>query len=148
NKEKKQSDPAVLQQLRIISAPTDAEVGKAKTTAPFSAAAAPATVGRQVEDPVPPPPPPVARQLAAPFGPIIREEPQLRGQQGQFFVAPPSGGSPSAPGLTANAIARSRDGLYNGAESYNGVTDNPFLTVVQNPLSTFSIDVDTASYSN
>jgi Ca-activated chloride channel family protein len=38
--------------------------------------------------------------------------------------------------------------LYNGTEAYNGVTDNPFLTVTQNPLSTFSIDVDTASYSN
>ena len=33
-------------------------------------------------------------------------------------------------------------------ESYDHVVDNPFLAVRQNPLSTFSIDVDTASYSN
>ncbi|MCL2119339.1 MAG: von Willebrand factor type A domain-containing protein, partial [Planctomycetaceae bacterium] len=33
-------------------------------------------------------------------------------------------------------------------ESYDHVVDNPFLEVKQNPLSTFSIDVDTASYSN
>jgi Ca-activated chloride channel family protein len=33
-------------------------------------------------------------------------------------------------------------------EAYTYITDNPFLTVAQNPLSTFSIDVDTASYSN
>src|SRR5262245_10893083 len=33
-------------------------------------------------------------------------------------------------------------------ESYARIEDNPFLTVQQNPLSTFSIDVDTASYSN
>jgi Ca-activated chloride channel family protein len=33
-------------------------------------------------------------------------------------------------------------------ESYDRITDNAFLTVAQNPLSTFSIDVDTASYSN
>lgn len=33
-------------------------------------------------------------------------------------------------------------------ESYDNVTDNAFLTVRDNPLSTFSIDVDTASYSN
>jgi Ca-activated chloride channel family protein len=34
------------------------------------------------------------------------------------------------------------------AETYIGITDNPFLAVAQNPLSTFSIDVDTASYAN
>jgi len=33
-------------------------------------------------------------------------------------------------------------------EEYNRVTDNPFLEVLKNPLSTFSIDVDTASYTN
>ncbi|QDU59679.1 von Willebrand factor [Planctomycetes bacterium Pan216] len=33
-------------------------------------------------------------------------------------------------------------------EAYDFVKDNPFLAVGENPLSTFSIDVDTASYSN
>ena len=33
-------------------------------------------------------------------------------------------------------------------ESYSHLADNRFLAVAQNPLSTFSIDVDTASYSN
>ena len=33
-------------------------------------------------------------------------------------------------------------------EEYRGIVDNGFLTVSQAPLSTFSIDVDTASYSN
>lgn len=33
-------------------------------------------------------------------------------------------------------------------ESYDRVHENPFLRVRQNPLSTFSIDVDTASYAN
>ncbi len=33
-------------------------------------------------------------------------------------------------------------------ESYTVITENPFLTVGQQPLSTFSIDVDTASYAN
>jgi Ca-activated chloride channel homolog len=33
-------------------------------------------------------------------------------------------------------------------EAYANISDNPFLDVTQNPLSTFSIDVDTASYSN
>ena len=33
-------------------------------------------------------------------------------------------------------------------EAYDRIVDNQFLEVSQNPLSTFSIDVDTASYSN
>jgi len=36
---------------------------------------------------------------------------------------------------------------YNTA-TYDHVSENPFLTAATNPLSTFSIDVDTASYSN
>jgi secreted protein with Ig-like and vWFA domain/anti-sigma factor RsiW len=35
-----------------------------------------------------------------------------------------------------------------GGETYNRRADNPFLGVAQEPLSTFSLDVDTASYSN
>ncbi len=33
-------------------------------------------------------------------------------------------------------------------ESYDYIAENPFLQVARNPLSTFSIDVDTASYAN
>ncbi len=33
-------------------------------------------------------------------------------------------------------------------ESYNAITENGFINVTNDPLSTFSIDVDTASYSN
>lgn len=39
------------------------------------------------------------------------------------------------------------DENYN-TEDYDGITENRFLNVRQNPLSTFSIDVDAASYSN
>lgn len=42
-------------------------------------------------------------------------------------------------------------GRYNpnfNTESYDSIQENPFLEVLKNPLSTFSIDVDTASYSN
>ena len=42
---------------------------------------------------------------------------------------------------------RKQDGEFN-TEAYDHISDNPFLDVAQNPLSTFSIDVDTASYSN
>lgn len=39
-----------------------------------------------------------------------------------------------------------RDGY--GGEAYAPIQENAFLPVGQNPLSTFSVDVDTASYSN
>lgn len=41
--------------------------------------------------------------------------------------------------------------LYNNnfnTEGYDNITENPFLKTNDNPLSTFSIDVDAASYSN
>jgi Ca-activated chloride channel homolog len=41
-----------------------------------------------------------------------------------------------------------RGDITANAETYQSVSDNPFLTVTEQPLSTFSIDVDTASYAN
>ena len=35
-----------------------------------------------------------------------------------------------------------------GTESYKGIVENEFKLVTSEPLSTFSIDVDTASYAN
>lgn len=54
-------------------------------------------------------------------------------------MAAPVSGSPQAPGREAERF---------NTESYARIDENPFLAVSQNPLSTFSIDVDTASYSN
>jgi len=42
---------------------------------------------------------------------------------------------------------RIQDGEFN-TEAYDRIVENPFIRVSQDPLSTFSIDVDTASYSN
>ena len=39
-------------------------------------------------------------------------------------------------------------GAQPNTEAYNEIVDNPFLRSVNEPLSTFSIDVDTASYAN
>ncbi len=88
-----------------------------------------------------------------------------------MMAAPPSSKQFSAP----NAIRGMASGLYisrkNGRrmqanesfissdkytdtdqqfnrEGYDKITENPFLRVTDNPLSTFSIDVDAASYSN
>src|SRR5207302_9512364 len=42
---------------------------------------------------------------------------------------------------------RQQNGEFNTA-AYDHIVENPFLDATNNPLSTFSIDVDTASYSN
>jgi len=41
-----------------------------------------------------------------------------------------------------------QSGQPGGTEAYQRIYENPFLRVTDNPLSTFSIDVDTAAYAN
>ncbi len=56
-----------------------------------------------------------------------------------------------APYLVAAEAETDLSGRYNpdfNTEEYDRIVENPFLSVVANPLSTFSIDVDRASYSN
>ncbi len=68
-------------------------------------------------------------------------------------------GSPSAPSPEPHMVLHSRalETDYRDVQSaqppfhtegYDRIDDNPFLEVGANPLSTFSIDVDTASYAN
>jgi Ca-activated chloride channel family protein len=51
----------------------------------------------------------------------------------------------AAPGTVPNSVTNSWD--FN-TENYNAINENRFLGAASNPLSTFSIDVDAASYSN
>ncbi|MEN3368840.1 MAG: Ca-activated chloride channel [Verrucomicrobiota bacterium] len=54
----------------------------------------------------------------------------------------------SAPGELTEAEPPSRYRQDFNTATYDRVEENPFLPAATNPLSTFSIDVDTASYSN
>jgi Ca-activated chloride channel family protein len=56
-------------------------------------------------------------------------------------------GYPRVPRRRNMPPIKRQHGQFN-TESYDYIADNPFLDVAGNPLSTFSIDVDTASYSN
>lgn len=49
---------------------------------------------------------------------------------------------------TTSASPTAEPQEYKGTESYSHTDENPFIEVSRAPLSTFSIDVDTASYSN
>jgi Ca-activated chloride channel family protein len=81
----------------------------------------------------------------------------------QNLAAPPSprvysGLEGKAAGITVNKMVPARrnslPGQYNrynspdNDESYNTITENTFNEVKSDPLSTFSVDVDAASYSN
>ena len=59
--------------------------------------------------------------------------------------APPP---PSGPAARNFASIHPRDNEQFNTAGYDHILENPFLTAASNPLSTFSIDVDTASYSN
>ena len=54
---------------------------------------------------------------------------------------------PKAPALEAEQQSLGEN-LDRSLETYNEVVENPFHRTASEPLSTFSIDVDTASYSN
>lgn len=62
------------------------------------------------------------------------------------FVTLPAGMSLATP--PARMIPAVPVDQSAAAESYERIQENKFLTVTEEPLSTFSIDVDTASYSN
>ncbi len=60
----------------------------------------------------------------------------------------PMSNSNSAANTTTSAYQESQDEKSGNGERYAEITENPFLETVRAPLSTFSIDVDTASYAN
>jgi Ca-activated chloride channel family protein len=81
---------------------------------------------------------------------------EVSGVAGGLVGGPLSGaGSPSLPLPAASPVRKlaSEAPIDRGrqdfnTEAYERVSENPFLAATANPLSTFSIDVDTASYAN
>lgn len=53
-----------------------------------------------------------------------------------------------SPLITQDSSQKSKVPEPSNREAYDRIEENPFLRVSNNPLSTFSIDVDAASYSN
>lgn len=74
--------------------------------------------------------------------------PRVRTQNAVVPQLPPVA-APAPVGSFDGTLAEEsqRGGRFN-TENYNRIEDNPFRRVSNDPLSTFSIDVDTASYSN
>ena len=76
-----------------------------------------------------------------------RRSDRLRDAVGPRSTPPPPGASMPFGGLGGRVDPRSPVREFN-TEAYDRIDDNPFRRVSQDPLSTFSIDVDTASYAN
>jgi Ca-activated chloride channel homolog len=79
--------------------------------------------------------------------------PSTSGSGGNIVVSPQSMPSaPIAPPTLTTGGLPPEDRLHKpgtgNTEGYNVIDENPFQRPLANPLSTFSIDVDTASYSN
>jgi Ca-activated chloride channel homolog len=96
----------------------------------------PQVVDRGALSTTPPPPPKAQPPMSVPAE--MRKEAVAGGVSG-FVVGGVAGGV--IGGVAAQDVAHN-------TEEYGRFQENPFLKVVDNPLSTFSIDVDRASYSN
>ncbi len=78
------------------------------------------------------------------FGRSISVPVQAGNGSGAFMAIGAGGGARGARGAVD---ARTVSGSPSG-DGYAGLPENPFRPSVQDPLSTFAVDVDTASYSN
>jgi Ca-activated chloride channel family protein len=77
---------------------------------------------------------------------MLRAAPFLILTAGALFASGCSGAS-SAPGGPAGSPESRAYSSFN-TEAYDRIDENDFLSPAKDPLSTFSVDVDTASYSN
>jgi Ca-activated chloride channel family protein len=133
----------------------------ATTSLPPSRVVAPTTATQSV----PPAAPSVELKLQSRLAarPDLAKQEALRvaGSLPSGFVAAVESRAPGgvAGGVLGGLPAPGRQNLYREreidrtsarfhTEAYDLIQDNPFLAAAQNPLSTFSIDVDTASYAN
>lgn len=89
-----------------------------------------------------------AREYETMVGQAMAPVPSARSTYNGSYGRTTSGGYYSSPAFgSGNGIDDEATGNFN-TESYDNITENRFLKAKDNPLSTFSIDVDAASYSN
>ena len=103
---------------------------------------------------VPSPPISSQAQCASPEGDVEEGKRELAQGMVGGVVGGVAGGVVGGVGVVARMASPNRSASFRSpsalpnTEAYSHLADNPFLQVAQAPLSTFSIDVDTASYSN
>src|SRR6266851_4471751 len=86
----------------------------------------------------------LALAAAALLPSLLRARVQSSGTPPSYAMPAPAAAPPTTAGFSR---AYEADRPMN-TEAYHRIVDNAFLAVADTPLSTFSIDVDTASYAN
>ena len=99
-----------------------------------------ASTPKPVPAPAPPPPAATGAEGGIPGGTI-------GGVVGGLPAAAPPPGAPVRVGGNIAGVLAGPGAPFN-TEAYDRIEDNSFRSVLADPLSTFSIDVDTASYAN
>ena len=69
------------------------------------------------------------------------------GRNGIQYAPAPACSKPMGVNRSVDSIVLSADAAEFNTESFDVITENEFMDSLSNPKSTFSIDVDTASYS-
>src|SRR5271157_4216679 len=87
----------------------------------------------------------VQNEAAQQVAPAASAAPAADGQNGQAQPVQQPAPAPVAGG-EVNAFVPEE--LARNAEAFDRIQENPFVRAIEEPLSTFSIDVDTASYAN
>ena len=130
------SAPAPLTIKLLVGSTSEsvAVAGEAKTNADWTRSA-------RVERGVPTPPPPPANPNAAPVEAPKTVDAISGGVAGGVVGGVAGGLASRGPGFGASQPPAD-------AESYAAIEENTFRRATEQPLSTFSIDVDTASYAN
>lgn len=112
---------------------------------------------RATAEPIPAPPPvaqdvvpaaaaePTEAQLSAPAQALALAKAQTREAQATTRMAPPPMAASSEPWLRASAPPVMPDG---DGERYAELRANPVWVAAEQPVSTFSVDVDTGAYAN
>lgn len=138
----KESSPERAAMPRVPSSPVSSSLPKAVPAAPMVSVprATPATTSLGVVQPSAP-----TRQSRIALATKAPLSPPSSGQQ---FAEPAETEIAPAPSKAKDPQPLQRIDQELNTEAYEAITDNPFRPVAQNPLSTFSIDVDTASYAN
>lgn len=72
----------------------------------------------------------------------------IQGKAAGVYIGNPGNAYSTQVRGKAPGIRQPESDKYYNTEGYDHITENRFLAVSDNPLSTFSIDVDAASYSN
>ncbi len=124
---------AVIPLLTILLFLTSCGGSTVASARPDFAISAPMPTGMPAPAPVP--------------APMAASSPKMAESAAAYAL--PSMVSAMAPAPPDSALAATAySSLEYNTEEYDRIVDNPFLKAMDNPVSTFSIDVDTASYAN